>query len=160
MITIADSSDLNLAKQLSRLLKITIFSKSNYIRLQSSKEFYRSSVPEYVYQTVNHLHKLLPSLRLCNKIWGETEVTLTHLPKSISSLFLVVGEIRLSNPKMSNSVLIRYVPGEPMWNDPCQLESTILMASRPFRFHIPIFTHTQFMVVSPCPAWMPTKSKQ
>ena len=79
MITIADSSDLNLAKQLSRLLKITIFSKSNYIRLQSSKEFYRSSVPEYVYQTVNHLHKLLPSL--CNKVWGETEVTLTHLPK-------------------------------------------------------------------------------
>lgn len=87
MITIADSSDLNLAKQLSRLLKITVFSKSNYIRLQSRKEFYRSLVPEYVYQTVNHLHKLLPSLQLCNKIWGETEVTLTHLPKSTSSLF-------------------------------------------------------------------------
>jgi len=29
MITIADSTDLNLAKQLSRLLKITVFSKFN-----------------------------------------------------------------------------------------------------------------------------------
>ena len=95
MITIADSSDLNLAKQLSRLLKITVFSKSHpmhpwYIRSSSAH-----SPPQYIDQTTPHLHMLLPSLQSCNTIWGGTPVILSYLPKSNCSFFLVVGKRRM-----------------------------------------------------------------